>query len=86
MTPVNLPGRLVANRIFVGNIPSNLVERDLIMLFHRFGKIRDVKIIPEHTRNKSYGFVTYFSESDARRAIQVSNFSKLNLLHKVNQF
>lgn len=45
------------------------------MLFHRFGKIRDVKIIPEHTRNKSYGFVTFFSEADARRAIQVL-FSK----------
>jgi RNA recognition motif-containing protein len=67
----NTPGRLISNRVFVGNIPPNLVERDLIMLFHRFGKIRDVKIIPEHTRNKSYGFVTFFSEADARRAIQV---------------
>lgn len=64
-------GRVIANRIFVGNIPTNLAERDLIMLFQRFGKIRDVKIIPENTRNKSYGFVTFFSESDARRAIQV---------------
>ena len=42
-----------------------------MMLFNRFGKIRDVKIVPEQTRNKSYGFVTYFSEADARRAIQV---------------
>ena len=64
-------GRLVANRIFVGNIPASLAERDLITLFHRFGKIRDVKIIPENSRNKSYGFVTFFSEADARRAIQV---------------
>ncbi|KAK4003018.1 hypothetical protein OUZ56_004806 [Daphnia magna] len=70
--PSNAPGRLISNRVFVGNIPPNLVERDLIMLFHRFGKIRDVKIIPEHTRNKSYGFVTFFSEADARRAIQAS--------------
>ena len=68
------PGRVIANRVFVGNIPSNLVERDLLMLFNRFGKIRDVKIIPEHTRNKSYGFVTFFSEADARRAIQVSGY------------
>lgn len=67
----NTPGRLISNRVFVGNIPPNLVERDLIMLFNRFGKIRDVKIIPEHARNKSYGFVTFFSEADARRAIQV---------------
>jgi len=65
-------GRLVANRIFVGNIPASLAERDLITLFHRFGKIRDVKIIPENSRNKSYGFVTFFSEADARRAIQAS--------------
>lgn len=70
-TVANVQGRLIANRIFVGNIPSNLVERDLMMLFNRFGKIRDVKIVPEQTRNKSYGFVTYFSEADARRAIQV---------------
>ncbi|XP_046635062.1 uncharacterized protein LOC124314082 [Daphnia pulicaria] len=68
----NTPGRLISNRVFVGNIPPNLVERDLIMLFNRFGKIRDVKIIPEHARNKSYGFVTFFSEADARRAIQAS--------------
>ena len=68
----NANGRIIANRIFVGNIPTNLGERDLIILFQRFGKIRDVKIIPENTRNKSYGFVTFFSESDARRAIQVS--------------
>lgn len=71
MSPATTSGRFIANRVFVGNIPSNLVERDLIMLFHRFGKIRDVKIIPEHTRNKSYGFVTFYSEVDARRAIQV---------------
>lgn len=72
-TSTSNPGRVIANRVFVGNIPSNLVERDLLMLFNRFGKIRDVKIIPEHTRNKSYGFVTFFSEADARRAIQVAN-------------
>lgn len=68
---LNGTGRIIANRIFVGNIPTNLAERDLIMLFQRFGKIRDVKIIPENTRNKSYGFVTFFSDADARRAIQV---------------
>ncbi len=50
------------------------------MLFHRFGKIRDVKIIPEHTRNKSYGFVTFFSEADARRAIQVYYFREFNAI------
>ncbi len=64
-------GRVIANRIFVGNLPSSMVERDLMTLFARFGKIRDVKIIPENTRNRSYGFVTFFSELDARRAIQV---------------
>lgn len=64
-------GRVIPSRVFVGNIPANLVERDLGMLFARFGKIRDVKIIPDQARSKSYGFVTFFSESDARRAIQV---------------
>ena len=71
-------GRVIANRVFVGNLPPNLVERDLMNLFNRFGKIRDVKIIPENTRNKSYGFVTFFSELDARRAIQVISVTTLH--------
>lgn len=66
-----MAGRLIANRVFVGNLPNSLAERDLMALFSPYGKIRDVKIIPENSRNKSYGFVTFFSEGDARRLIQV---------------
>ena len=62
---------MIPTRVFVGNIPSNLTERDLTLLFVRFGKIRDIKILPDPTRSKSYGFVTFWSEADAQKAIQV---------------
>ncbi|CAI5713213.1 unnamed protein product [Peronospora effusa] len=59
-------------RVFVGNLPEDVHERDLVDKFDRFGRIASVRIkIP--TRPPPFAFITYENEQDASNAVRSMN-------------
>jgi len=66
-------------RIYVSNIPGNLVGEDLIRLFSKFGKVEMAYTkIPgsiNHSlpleKTKIYGFVTFYKIEDSRKVLDM---------------
>ncbi|CAH0475419.1 unnamed protein product [Peronospora belbahrii] len=59
-------------RVFVGNLPEDVHERDLSDKFDRYGRITCVRIkIP--TRPPPFAFITYENEQDASDAVRAMN-------------
>ncbi|CAA7036781.1 unnamed protein product [Microthlaspi erraticum] len=61
-----------ATQLFVSRLSAYTTDRSLRQLFSPFGQIKDARLIrdPETQRPKGFGFVTYESEDDARKAIK----------------
>ncbi|KAK1933734.1 Serine/arginine-rich-splicing factor SR34 [Phytophthora citrophthora] len=59
-------------RVFVGNLPDDVRERDLSDKFERFGRITSVKIkFPQ--RPPPFAFISYDDEQDASDAVRSMN-------------
>uniref|UniRef100_A0AAV1T762 RRM domain-containing protein n=1 Tax=Peronospora matthiolae TaxID=2874970 RepID=A0AAV1T762_9STRA len=59
-------------RVFVGNLPEDVRERDLSDKFDRFGRIASVRIkFP--ARPPPFAFITYDNEQDASDAVRTMN-------------
>ena len=58
----------MSSRVFVGNLPSDIRERELDDFFYKFGRIRDIEIIRNRDTPQTYGFVTFSDSRDARDA------------------
>lgn len=57
--------KLLESRVFIGNLPSDKVTRfELESLFAPFGKLLGVSL------HKSYGFVQYEKEEEAKKAVE----------------
>ncbi len=71
-------------KLFVGNLPTDTKEADLIELFERFGTVRSHKIIMDMFTRKCKGFGFIEMEGhEARAAIEGLNgkeFNRLNLM------
>jgi RNA recognition motif-containing protein len=63
------------NRIYVGNLPLSLDGRDLTEIFSPFGKVVDAKVLVDkyYKRSKGYGFVTFSSKAEVKKAIEEMN-------------
>jgi RNA recognition motif-containing protein len=61
----------MSNKIFVGNLSYSANTADLEEAFRDFGTIQDVKIVKDRATGKSrgFGFVTFSTEDEAKRAI-----------------
>ncbi|XP_068612223.1 probable RNA-binding protein 46 [Brachionichthys hirsutus] len=58
--------------VFVGKIPRDMYEDELVPLFERAGKIYELRLMLEFNgNNRGYTFVMYANREDARRAIQM---------------
>lgn len=57
-------------KMFVGQIPQNYTENDLLELFARFGKVYELRILKNKITGRSKGccFVTFFSRRSALEA------------------
>ncbi|XP_042424074.1 heterogeneous nuclear ribonucleoprotein 1-like isoform X1 [Zingiber officinale] len=72
-----VPGR--TKKIFVGGLPSTLMESDFKKYFDQFGIITDAVLMYDHNiqRPRGFGFITFDSEDAVDRAL-VKTFHELN--------
>ncbi|XP_068134990.1 probable RNA-binding protein 46 isoform X2 [Hyperolius riggenbachi] len=60
--------------VFVGKIPRDLYEDELVPLFERAGKIYEFRLMMEFSgENRGYAFVMYTNKEDALQAIRILN-------------
>jgi len=62
--------------VFVGKIPRDLYEDELVPVFEKIGKIYELRLMMDFSgSNRGYAFVMYTSTADARRAVkELNNF------------
>ncbi|KAF1743377.1 hypothetical protein MXB_4771 [Myxobolus squamalis] len=58
------------SRIFVGNLPRDIREREIEDIFYKYGKIREVNIRSSKNRGPSFAFVEFDDSRDAEDAIK----------------
>ena len=61
--------------IYLGNLPYNINEDELMELFEEYGNVSTVKLITDKFTGKSkgFGFVEMPSDDDAKKAIEELN-------------
>ena len=66
-------------KIFIGNLPADTIDHDLVALFETYGKVRSIKLITDMFTKKCKGFGFIEMEGhEARAAIQKLNNSNFN--------
>lgn len=74
--PLNWSGPPPAkgSEVFVGKIPRDLTEDDLLPVFERIGPVFEMRLMLElNGGNRGFAFVTFTSPADASKAIQQLN-------------
>ncbi|KAG6898951.1 hypothetical protein C0993_002368 [Termitomyces sp. T159_Od127] len=70
----NFPASLSLRSLFVGNLPFHCQWQDLKDLFRRAGTIMRADVaLGQDGRSRGFGTVTFATESDAERAVQMFN-------------
>lgn len=76
------------NRIYVGNISTDIGPEALQTVFEPFGRITDVQILPDPAgvaKHRGYGFIQYETNRSAVEAVsQMNDFELLGRRLKVN--
>lgn len=64
---------IVNNKIFVGGLSYETDETSLDSTFSKFGKIINLRIVRNQDTgaSKGFGFITYSSEEEAQKALQL---------------
>jgi RNA recognition motif-containing protein len=68
------------NKVFVGNLNFKFKDNDLEKMFTEFGDIEDCVVISDRNtgRSKGFGFVTFISEDDAKKAVEAMNEKEID--------
>lgn len=64
-------------RIYVGNLPMNIKEREIEDIFRKFGRIRDIEI-KTPSRPPAYAFVSFDDSRDAEDAVDARDGYKFD--------
>lgn len=60
--------------IFIGRLPKNLFEYEIVPLLETFGKLFNFRLMLDfHGKTRGYAFATYFKPEDAKRAVRMLN-------------
>ena len=61
------------NKLFVGGLPWAINNNSLNDLFAQYGEITDAVVITDRDsgRSKGFGFVTFASDEDAQKALEM---------------
>ena len=54
-------GRMVSTQLFVGGIPNDVTQDEIVKLFSGYGKLKKLVMPMEKGRNRGFAFVTYES-------------------------
>ncbi|MBT5230635.1 MAG: RNA-binding protein [Methylococcales bacterium] len=67
-------------KIFVGNIPFQVTEDELVDAFTDFGDVEQVNIVTDSKtgRSKGYGFITMQNASEAQDAVKILDDSSFH--------
>jgi len=68
MDMTDMPDRDDSRRIFVGNLPMDIREREIDDIFYKFGRISDIEI-KRPQRPPAFSFVTFSDPRDANDAV-----------------
>lgn len=62
-------------KLYVGNLPWSINDQKLKEIFSEFGEITDAVVIKDKftKRSKGFGFVTFSSEEDGKKAEEAMN-------------
>ncbi|XP_042204863.1 probable RNA-binding protein 46 isoform X2 [Homarus americanus] len=61
--------------VFIGKIPRDLYEDELVPVMERAGKIYEVRLMMDiNGNNRGYGFVQYSSRQEAENALRLNNY------------
>jgi RNA recognition motif-containing protein len=65
----------MGNKIYVGNLPFKIGDKELNKIFSEFGAITEAVVIKDKysKRSKGFGFVTFESDESAENAIASMN-------------
>ena len=59
------------SEIFIGKLPRDVYENDLVPLCEKFGTIYELRLMMDYDgQNRGYAFVTYTNSDDATKAIK----------------
>uniref|UniRef100_A0A3B5MXH0 Heterogeneous nuclear ribonucleoprotein R n=1 Tax=Xiphophorus couchianus TaxID=32473 RepID=A0A3B5MXH0_9TELE len=63
----------IGTEVFVGKIPRDLYEDELVPLFESAGPIWDLRLMmdPLSGQNRGYAFITYCNKDDAQKAVKL---------------
>lgn len=72
-------------KLIVNYIPQFATEDDLATIFTPLGRVENIKIMRDYTTGYSYGFgfVKYFSEEDAAKAINQLNGMNFKFVYRL---
>ena len=68
----NFDGPCPNSEIFVGRIPREVFEDELVPLFETVGPVYDLRLMidPMSGNSRGYCFITYFNKEDAAAAVE----------------
>lgn len=69
----------MTSKIFVGNLPFQVDERQLEDAFSPYGEIQELKVVTDREtgRSRGFGFITYSNGDEAKKAIAAMNDAML---------
>ncbi|XP_020913139.2 APOBEC1 complementation factor [Exaiptasia diaphana] len=60
--------------VFVGKVPRDLYEDELVPVFEKLGKIYEIRLMMDFNgQNRGYAFVVYTNREDAKKCIKTMN-------------
>jgi cold-inducible RNA-binding protein len=70
----------MGNRLFIGGLSWDTDDNGLRNAFESFGELDDVKVITDRDtgRSRGFGFVTFASPDDARKAMEQMDGKELD--------
>lgn len=72
--------------IYIGGIPFELNEGDILTVFSQYGKIVKINIVKDKDTQKSRGFAFLSYENPKSAVLAVDNFDGIKVLYYLNAF
>lgn len=82
-----LPKPPKGTEVFVGKLPRDMYEDELIPLMFSVGPVYKLRLMVDFSgKNRGYAFVTYFGVYEATRAIQLLNNYEVRPSHRIGVY